>query len=326
MDDYRLSTKTQSLQSITIGQNEAETLNVKLIKKTPKRKPKTFSFPSVTNIAALFVKNWITMKRNILLLLFVFFLPGIVLFINSITVGQDPKDLPLALVNRDKNCTEDPVWKTTCQANYLGCYFVRSLNESKLVNLLPYSDVEQAQEDTKSGLVKGTIVIPPDFSTSYLKKILNEDTFNDYTWFFLEDEDIESNRTISVSLDASNPQLELFLKKALSDSLDNVIANVSKLCESHLGNSGLDLKMFHVEDPLLGFDDSDYREFVTPGMICCGLFFLAMALTSESFITERSQGLLERSWITGVQPVEIIASYIMSQFLVMVMQVNYLFS
>merc|ERR1719210_2392115 len=83
--------------------------------------------------------------------------------------------------------------------------------------------------------------------------------------------------------------------------------------------------MFHVEDPLLGFDDSDYREFVTPGMICCGLFFLAMALTSESFITERSQGLLERSWITGVQPVEIIASYIMSQFLVMVIQATITF-
>ena len=28
---------------------------------------------------------------------------------------------------------------------------------------------------------------------------------------------------------------------------------------------------------------------VTPGMICVAVFFLAMALTSESFITERSQ-------------------------------------
>ena len=56
-------------------------------------------------------------------------------------------------------------------------------------------------------------------------------------------------------------------------------------------------------------------------MICVAIFFLAMALTSESFITERSQGLLERSWVTGVLPAEIIASYIMSQFLVMVVQV-----
>ena len=57
-------------------------------------------------------------------------------------------------------------------------------------------------------------------------------------------------------------------------------------------------------------------------MICGSFFFLAMALTSESFITERSQGLLERSWVTGVLPIELILSYIMSQFLVMAMQVE----
>ena len=63
-------------------------------------------------------------------------------------------------------------------------------------------------------------------------------------------------------------------------------------------------------------------QVVTPGMICTSIYFIAMALTSESFITERSQGLLERSWIAGVLPVEIITSYIMSQFLVMAIQVG----
>ena len=63
-------------------------------------------------------------------------------------------------------------------------------------------------------------------------------------------------------------------------------------------------------------------QVVTPGMICTSIYFIAMALTSESFITERSQGLLERSWVAGVLPSEIIASYIMSQFFVMVIQVN----
>ena len=66
-------------------------------------------------------------------------------------------------------------------------------------------------------------------------------------------------------------------------------------------------------------------QVVTPGMICTSIYFIAMALTSESFITERSQGLLERSWVAGVLPFEIIASYIMSQFFVMVMQVSKIF-
>ena len=82
------------------------------------------------------------------------------------------------------------------------------------------------------------------------------------------------------------------------------------------------MSMVTFEPPLLGSEDSDYRDWFTPGMICLIMFSINMALTSESFITERSQGLLERSWVTGVLPAEIIASYIMSQFLVMVMQVT----
>ena len=321
MDDYRLSTKTQSLQSITVGQNEAETLNAKLIKaKTPKRKPKTFALPSLTNIAALFIKNWITMKRNILLLLFVFFLPGIVLFINSIAIGQDPKNLPIAFVNQENDCSEKFYLKS-CEANLLGCYFQQALNDSSLVSLIPYTNVSQANLDTEKGLVHGSIVVPPNFSVSYLKKILDTWRFNNFLFSYQEDDtDVATDATIDIALDASDPQLSLFMKKAISDSMDELIVNVSRLCEEDLPASGINLKMFTISDPLLGTEDSDYREFITPGMICCGVFFLAMALTSESFITERSQGLLERSWITGVLPIEIIASYIMSQFLVMVMQ------
>ena len=321
MDDYRLSTKTQSLQSITVGQNEAETLNAKLIKaKTPKKKPKTFALPSLTNIAALFIKNWITMKRNILLLLFVFFLPGIVLFINSIAIGQDPKNLPIAFVNQENNCSEKFYLKS-CEANLLGCYFHQALNDSSLVSLIPYTNVTQANLDTERGLVHGSIVVPPNFSVSYLKKILDTWRFNNFLFSYQEDDtDVATDVTIDIALDASDPQLSLFMKKAISDSIDELIVNVSRLCEEDLPASGINLKMFTISDPLLGTEDSDYREFITPGMICCAVFFLAMALTSESFITERSQGLLERSWITGVLPVEIIASYIMSQFIVMVMQ------
>ena len=45
---------------------------------------------------------------------------------------------------------------------------------------------------------------------------------------------------------------------------------------------------------MLGSEAADYREFITPGMICVAVFFLAMALTSESFITARSQ--VSDSW------------------------------
>ena len=324
MDDYRLSTKTQSLQSITVGQHESETLSTKLIKKSPRRKPKSnFILPSYSNIAALFVKNWITMKRNILLLLFVFFLPGIVLLINSLTIGLSPRNLPLALVNLENNCL-DETYISSCEANMLGCYFKKSLNDSETVNLIHYPSITSAERDVRAAVVRGVVVVPQHFSVSYLKRILGVDSWrwSEFTYFYsVEEEDVATNETINIALDASDPQLVLFIKKALNEAVDNMVGNITELCEDELGDEGIDLSMITVGSTLLGDEDSDYREFITPGMICVAIFFLAMALTSESFITERSQGLLERSWITGVLPVEIIASYIMSQFLVMVMQV-----
>ena len=318
-----MSTKTPSLQSITVGHHESETLSAKLIRKSPRRKPKSnVTLPSYSNVAALFVKNWITMKRNILLLLFVFFLPGIVLLINSLTIGLSPRNLPLALVNLEDNCT-DQSYTRRCEANMLGCYFKKSLNDSETVNLIHYPSISTAERDVRAAVVRGLVVVPPHFSVSYLKRILgvNSWRWSEFTYFYsVEDEDVATNETINIALDASDPQLVLFIKKAITDAVDNMVANITELCEDELGDEGIDLSMVSVGSPLLGDEDSDYREFITPGMICVAIFFLAMALTSESFITERSQGLLERSWITGVLPVEIITSYIMSQFLVMVMQ------
>ena len=296
---------------------------MKLIKKTEKNKPiSNIVFPSLTNIAALFVKNSITMKRNILLLMFVFFLPAIVLFVNSITIGKDPKELPIALVNYENDCSE-LFFLDNCEANLLGCYFKQALNDSHIVNLISYSNETEARRDTEKGLLLGSIVIPPNLSVSYLKKILGSWRYAEFLYFYdADDTGVEKNETISISLDASDPLIDLFIKRAISDAIDDVIANVSSLCTEHLGDEGIDLKMFTIETPILGTEDSDFREVVTPGMICASIYFIAMALTSESFITERSQGLLERSWVAGVLPFEIIASYIMSQFLVMVMQVS----
>ena len=254
------------------------------------------------------------MKRNLLLLLFVFFLPAIVLIVNSVMIGQDPEDLPLAIVNLEGDC-EDKSFLESCEPNRLGCYLQDSLDKTKFVDLVPYSDITKAYEDTRNGELHGAIVVPLNFSESYLKKIQKNDRTDP------EENSVNENQIISIRLDESDPLLEKFIKKAISEAVDVLLATVSNLCEEQLGDGALDFKMFQEEAPLLGYNNTNFREFVTPGMICGSLFFIGMALTSESFISERSQGLLERSWITGVLPIEIILSYILSQFVVMAIQV-----
>ena len=254
------------------------------------------------------------MKRNLLLLLFVFFLPAIVLIVNSVMIGQDPEDLPLAIVNLEGNC-DDKSFLERCEPNRMGCYFQESLDQTKIVDLVTYSDITKAYGDTRNGELHGAIVVPLNFSETYLNKIQKNDRPDP------EEKSVDEKQIISIRLDESDPLLEKFVKKAISEAVDDMLVTVSNLCEDQLGDGVLDFKMFKEEAPLLGYKNTSFREFVTPGMICGSLFFIGMALTSESFISERSQGLLERSWITGVLPIEIILSYILSQFVVMAIQV-----
>ena len=312
-----MNAKTESEHNILL-----ENLKSKLSKKRNRIRKPSFIFPSFSNFWALFMKNIITMKRNILLLLFIFILPAFCLLVSNLTLGLSPRNLPLALVNLESDCA-DETYISRCEADMLGCYFEKSLDDSQTVNLLHYTNVSQAESDVRNAKIKGMVVVPENLSVSYLKRILGGQSWrwNQFLFFYdVVDDDITTNETVSVALDASNPQLVLFIKKAIMEAVDNMVGNITGLCKEDLGDKGVDLSVVTLETSLLGDDDSDFREWSMPGLICASLFFFAMALTSESFITERSQGLLERSWIAGVLPVEIIASYMMSQFLVMVIQ------
>ena len=44
------------------------------------------------------------MKRNPVLLIFIFFLPGIFMVLTCISIGIDPVDLPVGVVNYETNC------------------------------------------------------------------------------------------------------------------------------------------------------------------------------------------------------------------------------
>ena len=128
-----------------------------LVKKKPLQKPQfSLTFLSYSNTAALCKKSWITMRRNFLLLLFVFFLPGLILFIDCITIGLSPRNLPLALVNYESDCS-DEFFLNSCEANLLSCYFKQSLNKSDLVNLVSYQN-EYGYDGLLRGWAQGQLV------------------------------------------------------------------------------------------------------------------------------------------------------------------------
>merc|ERR1712024_42586 len=77
------------------------------------------------------------------------------------------------------------------------------------------------------------------------------------------------------------------------------------------------------ETPVYGSNDPTFTEFMAPGVILSITYFMAVGLTSISFIIERKEGLLDRSWISGVTSLEVMLAHVVAQFVVMVVQVTF---
>ncbi|KAH7932593.1 hypothetical protein HPB52_024289 [Rhipicephalus sanguineus] len=76
-----------------------------------------------------------------------------------------------------------------------------------------------------------------------------------------------------------------------------------------------------IKAPIYGVDKPSFTEFMAPGIIISITYIMAVGLTAISIVSEQKEGLLERSWVAGVRPFEVILSHVICQFLVMFVQV-----
>jgi ABC-type multidrug transport system permease subunit len=74
-------------------------------------------------------------------------------------------------------------------------------------------------------------------------------------------------------------------------------------------------------DPIFGVKEPLYTEFVAPGILVMIVFFMALGLTAMAFVLERKQGLIYRSYVAGVKNVEVLICYMITQVVVMVVQI-----
>ena len=99
---------------------------------------------------------------------------------------------------------------------------------------------------------------------------------------------------------------ELFLREILSEyKIDPSIVNPPVI----------------IEKPVYGDLAPKFTNFAAPGMMVSIIFFISIGLTALLFVIEKKEGLLERSWISGVTIIEIMLSHIIVKFFIQVIQV-----
>jgi len=312
----------------TPSQKEDEKPKTKPAHAMQNRKSSVYSFlpylPSLSNMRAMTRKNWISMKRNLFMLYFIFLSPAILCIFDCIAVGQKPKTIDVAIVNLESNCSANVFDPVTCHPNMLGCHFQQTLNGTGGFKVKELFTEDIANRQAETGEVRAVFVIPEDFSLSYLKRILSSDLFGTFTyWNGYNGENIGEEERVSISLDMSDPAMMGFIKEAIMISLMKFQENLAKLCGEKYESYDVefDFGIFNSLNATLGDEVVDYREYITSASVMMPVYFLAVARTAEAFIAERSQGLLERSWIAGVLPFEILVSFIVSQSLNVFIQV-----
>lgn len=284
---------------------------------TPSKSPTTESCDNCTDclnittvgkMRALLVKNFLRMWRNVGVMLFIFALPVMQVILFCMAIGRDPTDLKLAIVNHEmsyvnmsyQNCKYQP----GCKFSNLSCRYLENLNNNT-IHKLYYPDPESAVDAVREGNAWGALYFTENFTDALVARMaLGKDA----------DEETLDQSEIRVWLDMSNQQIGVILQRDLQLSYQEFARELLKSCNQNPKIAEIPISF---KEPLYGSTEPSFTDFVAPGVILTIVFFLAVALTSSALIIERMEGLLDRSWVAGVTPAEILFSHVVTQFVVM---------
>jgi len=271
-----------------------------------KSEKSTCHFMSFQILWALLAKNFLKLQRNLPMLLFIFLLPAIQVVFFCIAIGQEPKNLPLSVVNYESLSGCPDSLPPSCNYTFLSCQYLYHLDK---VDLLVYhNSEEEGLASVENGETWGLLVVQSNFSDAFITRLWSAIDADNQTMF---------DSSVVTKLDMSNQQVAITLQSRIMDTFDKFSRGLLVACDFPEEAASIPVIF---DSPVYGKEEPSFTEFMAPGMIILIIYFLAVALTGESFIQERSSGLLVRSWVAGVKPIEILASHILAQCLVMSVQ------
>ncbi|XP_065349874.1 ABC transporter G family member 23-like [Cloeon dipterum] len=269
---------------------------------------KNLKLSSSNIFKALLWKNFMWMWRNPGIILFVVGLPIIQVVLFCVAVGRDPAGLTLAIVNHDtpfgKSCPTD---LTGCNLTHMACRFLDSLREYPVV-LEPFRDVESAKNAIKAGHAWGALYFTENYTDALVARAA--------LWKDADEETLDQSE-MRVWQDLSNKHIGLMLQRYLHQSYESFMKGLLTACKENTELVEVPVKFLQ---PVYGPAVPNFTDFAAPGVMLTIIFFLAVALMSGAMIIERVEGLLERSLVCGITPLEILTSHVVTQFVVMTSQ------
>ncbi|KAG5331765.1 ABCGK protein, partial [Acromyrmex charruanus] len=265
----------------------------------------------LTRFTALLTKNGNQFLRFYGGLVYAILLPIIQVSLFIVAIGKDPKGLKIGVVNDEAgNCDYGNnfgnVWndEIICHFSNLSCRFLH-FNDS-IATQEYYDDIHEATYAVQNGKLNGLMYFSQNFSEAL--QIRMEDAIS------AKDSDLLASQ-IQVFLDMGDMLIGLHIRNKLFYHFLEIYEEVMKDCKysPKLANPPI-----RFEKPVYGRTDLNYADFLAPSFMLILIFSLANTVSISVIITDRLEGIWNRSIVQGVRTDEILLSHILIQSIIII--------
>ncbi|XP_037949298.1 ABC transporter G family member 23 [Teleopsis dalmanni] len=273
-------------------------------------------FSTRGRVKALMTKNFVQLFRQPSGIIFMLMFPLIQLTCFYLAIGKTPTNLKLGIVTNEindytkcfsKNLTTVYNYNNTCEFNKISCRYITELGDG-IAERVYFNSVADAHSAAKRTDVVGYIHFPHNFSES-IKSVLEDGRFADDSAFV--------NAELSVHIDMTDQQIAFFVERKLRDKFDSFMKNVLADCDLPTSLANIPVQF---QEPVYGSFDIEFQQYVAPGVVMTMVFFLATLMTAAVFISERMDGVWDRTLVAGVSATEMLWAHLLTQIIIMAFQ------
>uniref|UniRef100_A0A0K8TRC9 Putative abc transporter g family member 20-like isoform x2 n=1 Tax=Tabanus bromius TaxID=304241 RepID=A0A0K8TRC9_TABBR len=285
------------------------------VNKSSAKREKLF-YTTQSRMKALMIKNLVQLVRQPSGMVFLFLFPIIQLTCFYLAIGNNPMDLKIGIVNAEvpdsSTCFNDSLTTTIlysdrCHLNNISCRYIQELKPD-LGKKIYFDTTDEALYAAKKTNIVGFIYFSSNFSKS-MQDILE--------FGRLAEEQSFLSSELAVRIDMSDQQIAFFVERRLREAYKNFVENLMQDCGLPKSLANLPIRF---EKPIFGSYNDEYRKYIAPGVVMTMVFFLATLITTAVFITERSDGVWDRTLIAGISTSEMLIAHIMLQSVIMILQ------
>jgi hypothetical protein len=253
---------------------------------------KLINFP---NLKVLLRKSYIKVRGNPISLFLFYLLPVIQITALKLCFGQKPINSPIAIYNGEVVPKFSQIFIDTIDKKYIKPKF--------------YDTNETAINTVINGKNWFAITFEKNFSESFETRFLNPIDLND--------QELDSSK-IKLYADMSNTVIGNHIQRELLISFEKFIKNLS-LTMGY--NPNAVSQPIIIEKEFYGSQDSSLSDYFAPGVLMAVLHSMPMIVAAFMLVIERKDGHLERVFVAGVKPTEVLIINIIMLFIAISLQV-----